>query len=98
MSAPLRKEPEPDDPFELRGVVLPATDDSSLREMTLCFVEEFLRDGWSDAQLLELFQNPFYSGPHMVWKQKGDAFVMEIIQDARQAGRRPSEGADHAEG
>ena len=98
MTAPLRKEPELDDPLELRGVVLPAADDTSLREMTLCFIEEFLRDGWSEAQLRELFRNPFYTGPHMVWKQKGDAFISEVIQEVRQAWGRPAEGANHAEG
>lgn len=83
--APREKEPEPDDPFELRGVVLPAPDDSSLREMAACFAEEFLRDGWSDERLKGMFRDPFYTGPHRVWRSKGEAFVDEVIGEARRA-------------
>ena len=77
------KTPEPDDPLELTGVILPAEDDASLKEMAVCFVEEFLRDGWSDEKLLAMFKNPFYRGPFLVWKEKGDAFVEAVIQDVR---------------
>ena len=77
------KEPEPDDPFELTGVVLPAPDDSSLKEMAVCFVEGFLRDGWTDEQLRAMFRNPFYRGPYLVWRAKGDAYVDAVIREAR---------------
>jgi hypothetical protein len=49
--------------------------------MAVCFVEEFLRDGWSDAQLRAMFKNPFYRGPYLVWRQKGDAYVDAILQE-----------------
>lgn len=78
------KEPEPDDPLELTGVVLPASDEASLKEMAVCFVEEFLRDGWSDEQLRVMFRNPLYRGPYLVWRQKGDVYVDAIIQEVRQ--------------
>ena len=81
------KEPEPDDPFELTGVVLPAPDDASLKEMAVCFVEEFLRDGWSDEQLCAMFRNPFYRGPYLVWRQKGDAYVAAVIQEVHRMWR-----------
>ena len=76
---------EPDDPMELTGVVLPAPDETSLREMAICFVEEFLRDGWSDDQLRAMFKNPFYRGPYHVWRQKGDAYVEAVIREVRHA-------------
>ena len=76
-----------DDPFELTGVVLPTPDESSLREMATCFVEEFLRDGWSDEQLRAMFRNPGYRGPYLVWRQKGDAYVESVIQEVRQRWR-----------
>ena len=73
------KEPEADDPLELTGVVLPTQDDTSLKEMAVCFVEEFVRDGWSDQQLRAMFRNPCYRGPYLVWRQKGDAYVEAVI-------------------
>ncbi len=88
---------EPDDPFELRGVVLPAQDETSLRDMALCFVEEFMRDGWSDEQLQAMFKQPFYRGPYLVWQQQGDAYVDAVIHEVRQRVRpAPSGGSDDA--
>jgi hypothetical protein len=77
------KEPEPDDPFELKGVILPTQDEASLREMAGCFVEEFAQDGWSDEQLHAMFRNPRYRGPYLVWRQKGEAYIEEVIQEVR---------------
>ena len=82
-----QKPVEPDDPLELTGVVLPVSDETSLREMAVCFVEEFLRDGWSDEQLRAMFRNPHYRGPYLVWRQKGDAYVDAVIQEVRQIWR-----------
>ena len=31
---------------------------------------------------MKLFKNPFYHGPHLVWKQKGDGFVRCVILEA----------------
>lgn len=76
------KTPEPDDPLELTGVILPTEDDASLKEMAVCFVEEFLRDGWSDEKLRAMFKNPFYRGPYLVWKKTGDAYVEAVIREA----------------
>ena len=91
------KEPEPDDPFELKGVILPAQDEASLREMAACFVEEFARDGWSDEQLRTMFRNPYYRGPYLVWRQKGDAYVEAVIQEVRHIWRpNAAGGAMHA--
>ena len=81
------KEPEPDDPLELTGVVLAVPDETSLKEMAACFVEEFLRDGWSDEQLRAMFRNPRYRGPYLVWRQMGDAYVDAVIQDVRGGSR-----------
>ncbi len=85
-----RKEPEADDPMELTGVVLPVQDEASLKEMAGCFVEEFLRDGWSEERLRAMFRNPFYRGPYLVWRQKGDAYVDSVIQEVRRAQRSGS--------
>ncbi len=91
------KEPEPDDPLELTGVVLPAPDEASLKDMAVCFVEEFLRDGWSDEQLRAMFRNPYYRGPYLVWRQQGDAYVEAVIQEVRHIWRpNAAGGATHA--
>ena len=58
------KEAEPDDPMALVGVPVPV-DEGTFDEMARCFVEEYVRDGWSDARLLALFRSPHYAGLHV---------------------------------
>jgi hypothetical protein len=71
---------DPDDPLELNGVALLTEEDTS-RDMAECFAEEFLRLGYDSKQLLALFRNPHYLGPHMVLQNKGEAFVRTVIAD-----------------
>ena len=78
----MSKEYEEDDPVEMIGVQLPNQSEEQLRDMALCFAEEFVREGWDEKQLLKMFQNPLYQGPHLAWKQKGDDFVKSVINEA----------------
>lgn len=77
-----KKEFDPEDPMELMGVEFSSQGEAGLRDMALCFAEEFVRDGWDAGRLFEMFKNPFYHGPHLAWRQKGDAFVREVIGEA----------------
>ena len=77
-----RKEYEEDDPVEMIGVQLPNQSEEQLRDMALCFAEEFVREGWDEEQLFKMFQNPLYQGPYLAWKQKGDDFVKSVIDEA----------------
>ncbi len=77
-----RKEYEEDDPVEMIGIQLPNQSEKQLHDMALCFAEEFVREGWDKEQLLKMFQNPLYQGPHLAWKQKGDDFVKSVIDEA----------------
>ena len=78
----VKKQFEPDDPLEMIGVELSNQSEAELRDMALCFAEEFAREGWSRERLLKMFHNPFYQGPYLVWKQKGDEFVRSVIEEA----------------
>jgi len=76
------KKAEQDDPLEIIGVELPNQTEDQLRDMALCMAEEFAREGWDEEKLLAMFKNPFYQGPYLAWKQKGDEFVKSVIKDA----------------
>lgn len=76
-----RDEFEEDDPMELVGVALP---DGDPEELASSIVEEFIRMGLSDQELLGLFRDPFYAGPHAIWKSQGDAYVRELIGRGRE--------------
>ena len=74
------KQFEQDDPFEMVGVVLPeAMDDAALTEMACCFVEELARMGYGRERLMRVFRDPFYKGPHAVYRSKGEEFVKALV-------------------
>lgn len=86
---------EEDDPLELVGVPVPV-DEATFDEMARCFVEEFVRDGWTDERLLPLFRSPFYAGLHVIWRRRGEAWVRALIADERQRWRRPNPAREGA--
>ena len=103
-----RKESEADDPIEMIGIQLSNQTEEQLRDMALCFAEEFVREGWDEEKLMKMFKSPFYQGPYMVWKQKGDEYVKSVIDDAVNMWRpkiskrrdflRSNEGSHHEPG
>jgi len=80
-----KDEIDPEDPLELNGVGLFTHEDTSV-EMTDCFIEEFIRMGYTAPQILALFGNPFYFGVNQVLINRGEPFVKERIE--RQFARR----------
>ena len=71
-----------EDPLELVGVTLPA-DEETLDEMARCFMEEFIRMGYSDEAILNLFRRPFYAGAHRLYRLKGEAHLRSLLQQER---------------
>jgi len=77
-----KDEIDPEDPIEIVGTEIPGQTEAQLRDMTLCFAEEFVREGYGEEKLMSMFRTPFYQGPYLAWKQKGDDYVRAIIQEA----------------
>jgi hypothetical protein len=75
-----KDEYDPEDPLEAIAVELPSNEDT-LVPMAECFIEEFMMSGYSQEQVLGLFQNPRYAGPLMVTRARGTAFVKELIAE-----------------
>jgi hypothetical protein len=83
----VEKEYEEDNPFEMVGVQLPNQSEAQLRDMALCFAEEFIREGWTEEQLMAMFKNPSYKGPFLAFQQKGDEYIRSVICEATQMWR-----------
>ncbi len=75
------KDFDPDDPMALVGVELGG---GSIEEMAECLVEEYIRDGWDDEQLLCLFRDPFYRATSRIYQEKGEKYVLALIGKVRQ--------------
>jgi purine-nucleoside phosphorylase len=73
----------PEDPMDLVGVVLPG-EPGQLEAMAETFVEEYVRMGWDERRILTLFTNPLFLATHRIYRQKGDAYVRELIAQMRQ--------------
>ncbi len=89
------KPPEEDDPMEVVGVLLPEGD---LDETAAVIVEEFVRAGYDDETLMELFRNPFYQATHWIYRARGEAYVRGLIERTRRQWSHPGVEGGHAEG
>lgn len=72
------KEFESEDPMELVGTLMEA-DDEAIQEMGLTFIEELAQMKWPREEIEAVFRDPFYRGPHTVYRAKGPAFVSALI-------------------
>ncbi|HKY88935.1 MAG TPA: hypothetical protein VJ141_03075 [Candidatus Limnocylindrales bacterium] len=85
------KPAEADDPLELVGVPVPV-DEATFDEMARCLIEEYVRDGWTDARLLALFRSPFYAGLHVIWRRRGETWVRSALAETRSRWHVPDPG------
>jgi hypothetical protein len=59
-----------------------ANADGTLLLLAEKFIEEFMFLHVDAQQILSLFKNPQYAGPHLVYTRHGEAFVRELIVEA----------------
>lgn len=69
-----------EDPFELNGMAFLTREDTT-NDMAECFTEEFMRMGYNHKQVLQLFRNPQYLGPHMAYEKRGEPFIRDLIAE-----------------
>ncbi len=79
-------DPDPSDPMTLHGVGVETDDANAMRDMGMCFVEEYLRLGFDADRLLQLFQCKGYAGPRMVYEALGEPAIHAMIAEG--IGRR----------
>jgi hypothetical protein len=53
--------------------------EDTTNDMAECFTEEFMRMGYNHKQVLALFHNPQYLGPHMAFEKRGEPFIRDLI-------------------
>ncbi|MFO1514841.1 MAG: hypothetical protein U1F83_18350 [Verrucomicrobiota bacterium] len=51
------------------------THEDTTNDMAETFIEEFMRMGYGHKQVLALFRNPYYLGPHMALEKRGEPFI-----------------------
>ena len=68
------------DPHELVGIAFAAGDADLMAE---CLVEEYLRLGWNNSQLMSLFTRPCFRMTHRIYLDRGHQYVAELIAHVR---------------
>ena len=77
----VRKDPAPEDPMEIVGVVLDRPiDRRGLDDMARTFVEEYALMGWQPSRILAMFRHPFYAGAHDAYEALGERRIVELIE------------------
>jgi hypothetical protein len=85
------EEPEPEDPCELVGAIVPGSDEAD-EEMAECFIEEFAFLGFGEGRILWLFQQPAYRATYRLWVERGEGWVRERIAAVKARFVRAKEG------
>jgi hypothetical protein len=52
-------------------------------------VEEYVRMGFSDEQLMGLFRSSFFAGTHALYHARGDEWVRQLIERVREQWGQP---------
>ncbi len=70
--------------FELTHHIVPGEPGRDhLAEMAEAFIIEFKRMRWTDEMILDVFRNPFYAGPHHAYREKGEDYIIELLNRVR---------------
>jgi len=72
------KEFEDDDPMELQAILMPEGD---LEAQARFLIEEFASMGMTKANLIHLFQDPFYTGTYRLYRRLGEERVLKLIEE-----------------
>ncbi|MBT3266345.1 hypothetical protein HN371_04280 [Candidatus Poribacteria bacterium] len=73
-----------DDPMQLVGMNAPPLSDKDMLEMTRGLIDEYVRMGWADEEVLGLFRSPVYQMPHMILRAKGEEYVQHALSSVRE--------------
>jgi len=74
------------------------TEEDTTDAMAECFVEEFLRLGFSPDRILGLFRDPFYLGPNLALQHRGEPHIRQLISATFARWGRPVVWPDDAQG
>ncbi|MCK6592578.1 MAG: hypothetical protein HUU21_03200 [Polyangiaceae bacterium] len=80
-------EPEETDPMELMGHAAYGTPES-MDQMAENVVDEFIRLGFDEPKLMQMFRDPFFGLTHSIWRSKGDAFCASLVERVAARWRR----------
>ena len=70
--------------FELTHHVVPGEPGRDhIAEMAEAFIIEFKRMRWTDDTILTMFRTPFYAGPYYVYKERGEQYIVELLNSFR---------------
>ena len=82
------------DPMALVGVPVPHGD---ARAMARCVVEEYLLLGWDERQVMQLFARPCFAATHLIYRERGAAYVRSLIREVADAWTGDASGGERSD-
>lgn len=77
------KDFETDDPHEIVGVSIPVSDGEAAEQMlALSLVEEFVRFGFDEDDVVRIFGGSFYAGANALYVKFGEAHIRSLVRNA----------------
>lgn len=73
------KAAEPGDPYMPTAVAVDTPGHDGMALMARVFVEEYALMGWNRKMIRRMFENPRFVGPNEVLRERGEAFIDELI-------------------
>ncbi len=73
-----------EDPMQLVGMNMPPLSDQDMLAMTRGLIDEYVRMGWEDEEVLGLFRSPVYQMPYMILRSQGEEYVQEALASVRE--------------
>ena len=74
-------DPDATDPMTLHAIEVETDDPEAVREMAVCFVEEFVRLGVSAERIFEMFTDGTFAGPSMAYRKLGGEAISGMIAE-----------------
>ncbi len=72
------------DPMQLVGMQMPPLSAEDMQAMTRGLIDEYVRMGWADEEVLGLFRSPVYQMPHMILRSQGEEYVQSTLAAVRE--------------
>jgi hypothetical protein len=76
---PIQKPFQEDDPLEF----VAASCNGNLNEMIENIIEEYIKMGFDQKTILQLFKSPFFKLTHSVYKSKGEEYIKKAIENVK---------------
>jgi hypothetical protein len=80
-------DPDETDPMELCATALPP-EPGGMHRMAEAIIDEYVRIGFDEERIVDLFRDPFFAMTHSIWRELGEVNCRNLVHDVVSRWRR----------